>query len=67
MSLELLIGAIGVAATLLALMASLFYQAGRLSVRVEHLEAWRQEVRDDMHAIFAAIRAVEGLIRGKGE
>ena len=42
--------------------AGLIYQVGRLSVRVETLEAWRMEAKDDLKAIRSSLDNISGAI-----
>jgi len=43
----------------------LAYQSGRLSVRVESLEQWRDELRKEIHAIYAAAQRMEDAARAR--
>lgn len=54
---------IGVIVTLTLFVAGCIFQAGKLTARVEALEQWRSEQREQMNQIFEAIRALERLIR----
>jgi hypothetical protein len=56
----------------------LAYHTGRVSMRVDTLEqlrlearveltAWRHEIREDISAVFTALRRMEQLIKGGDE
>jgi hypothetical protein len=55
------IGIFGILATL----AGVIYQAGRLAARVESLEAWRVQMNNELGAIHEAIRHLAEIIRGE--
>ncbi len=61
------IGAIDAAATIAIAMflAGVIYQAGRLSVRVEQLEGWRDEHERTHRDVVASLQRLENLIRGE--
>ena len=53
-----------VVVTLALFVLGLTYHAGRLSMRFDHLEQWRTEIRADVTAIFDLLRNLERLIKG---
>ncbi len=61
------IGAIDAAATIAIamFMAGVIYQAGRMSVRVEKLEEWRDEHERTHKDVVSALQRLENLIRGE--
>lgn len=58
-------GTIAVEVTIATFVLGVVYAAGRLSNRVENLESWRAEVRNDMTEIRGALRRLEALITGE--
>lgn len=55
---------VAVSVTLAIFAAGIIYQTGKLSARVESLEAWRLELRADLKGIYSAIDDVKRLIMG---
>jgi hypothetical protein len=45
---------------------TVIYQCGRLSARVESLESWRAEVREDFKVIRAGIEKLASRLTGTG-
>ncbi len=54
-----------VVVTIAIFAAGVIYQAGRLTVRVEKLEQWREENLRELNTIHAALRHIESLITGQ--
>ncbi len=49
----------------LGAIGGVIFAAGRLSARVDYLEAWRHDMAGELTAIHTAIRHVETMIRGE--
>lgn len=54
----------GVLVTVAIFMAGVIFQCGRFSSRLDSLESWRNEVRDDIRAIRRAVDKMLGLASG---
>lgn len=48
---------------LLILAATVIYQSGKLAQRVDHLESWRAEVRDDLKAIRSVVDTIAAAFK----
>jgi hypothetical protein len=53
----------GVVVTLALFMSGVIFQMGRLTARVETVEAWRKEVREDLAWIRVQLVRIETLIQ----
>lgn len=54
-----------VAVTLAIFVVGCVFAAGRLTARVESLEAWRMQMNGELSSIHAALRRLAGLIKGE--
>lgn len=52
--------------TIAIFMIGVIFHSGRLSARVDKLEEWRTEAREETHQIFEALRRLERLVKGEG-
>jgi peptidoglycan hydrolase CwlO-like protein len=50
----------GILLTIATLIANVTYRSGHLSARVEELEKWRENLRDDMHEISDKLTELSG-------
>ena len=53
---------IAVLVTLAIFIAGVIYHSGQLSSRVDNLETWRTEVKDDIKTIRAVVDRVDGAL-----
>lgn len=51
--------------TIAIFVLGLTYHLGRQSMRIDKLEEWRKEMREEIHEVFEALRRVEQLIKGE--